>query len=91
MLPTVAGILVDLAWWLDTRGDGTIAPPLAAAILEDIGADLQRLSPAQRARLIEALTALAGAEEHDGRRHQLLVFPAAMGLVETTPPGRTRC
>ncbi len=87
-LKTAVGILVDLVWWLDTCSDREVDERAVGNLQESTAACVTELSDRQRGRLLETLNDLAAAEQHDGRRHQLRLFPFAMGLVESEPDER---
>ncbi|MFU8849396.1 hypothetical protein ACNAW0_00145 [Micromonospora sp. SL1-18] len=85
VLKTVAGLFVDLLWWLDTCGDEEVDSHVAVKLQESSVDYVDGLSDEQRRRLIEVLDELAAAEQHDGRRYELRFFPYAMGLVDEEP------
>ena len=84
-LETATGLLVDLAWWLDTCDDDEVDPDVAVRLLKSGVAELDTLDEGQRERLREVLDRMAASEQHDGRRHALRRFPYEMGLVEEEP------
>jgi hypothetical protein len=82
VLTGVAGLLVDLWWWLDTCDDDEVDPDVAVQLQQRVSADVDDLSDDQRRRLLEVLDELAAAERHDGRGYELLFLPFAMGVVD---------
>jgi hypothetical protein len=84
-LPVVAGLLVDLMWWLDTRDDDEVDPHLAVKLQESAAVD--DLPDGQRQRLLDIVNDLAATEPHDARRFELRFFPFAIGLVDDEPDG----
>jgi hypothetical protein len=88
LVPVLAGLVVDLLWWLDTCGDDEIDPDSAVKMMEGVSWVLTRLPAEQRERFLQVVNDLATAEEHPGRRAQLVAFPFACGLVENEAPHR---
>lgn len=84
-LMTVTGLFVDLLWWLDTCGDDQVDLDVAVKLQESGAAYLGELTEEQRRRLIEVLVELATAEQHAGRRYELLCLPFWIGLVDDEP------
>jgi len=82
----LAGLVVDVVWWLDSCGDEEVDPDSAVKMMESVAWVLLNAPGEQRARFLDVLKELAEAEEHPGRRAQLLAFPFACGLVEDEPP-----
>ncbi|MFE1925096.1 hypothetical protein ACFW91_21295 [Streptomyces asoensis] len=81
-MPALAGVLVDVVWWLESCGDDEVDPDSAVKIMESVGGELLRLPSGQRERLVQALADLAEAEQDPARRDFLEAFPFAVGLVE---------
>jgi hypothetical protein len=84
-LMTVTGLFVDLMWWLDTSQEDDVDLDVAVKLQESGVAYLDELSDDQRRRLLQVLDELAAAEQHDGRRYELLFFPSWIGLVDDEP------
>ncbi|MFF1438491.1 hypothetical protein [Streptomyces sp. NPDC058295] len=82
LVPALAGVLVDVVWWLESCGDDEVDPDSAVKIMESVGGELLRLPSGQRERLVQALADLADAEQGPARREFLESFPSAVGLVE---------
>jgi hypothetical protein len=82
----LAGLVVDIVWWLDSRGDEEVDPDSAVKMMESVAWVLLNSPADQRAQFLDVLSELARAEEHPGRRQQLLTFPFACGLVQDEPP-----
>ncbi|MEU8572515.1 hypothetical protein [Streptomyces asoensis] len=82
LVPALAGILVDVVWWLESCGDEEVDPDSAVKIMESVGGELLRLPSDQRERLVEVLADLAEAEQDPARREFLESFPSAVGLDE---------
>ncbi|MGW1029183.1 hypothetical protein ACWD4J_36815 [Streptomyces sp. NPDC002577] len=82
LVPVLAGLVVDVVWFLESCGDDEVDPDSAVKIMESVGWVLQQLPPDQRGRFLEALRDLAEAEPNPGRREFLESFPFACGLVE---------
>ncbi|GAA0899305.1 hypothetical protein [Virgisporangium aurantiacum] len=87
----MAGVVVDLAWWLDTCDEDEVDSHVVVKVLESVVSDLDELPAAHRRRLLDVLEDLAAAEPHEGRRYELRLFPFATGLTEEEfdddPPG----
>jgi hypothetical protein len=81
----LAGLVVDIVWWLESCGDDEVDPDSVGKIMESMAWVLLNLPAEQRARFLDVLTELAEAEEHPGQREVLLAFPFACGLVEGEP------
>ncbi|CAL9534795.1 hypothetical protein SUDANB126_04115 [Streptomyces sp. enrichment culture] len=82
LVPALAGLVVDVVWFLDSCGDDEVDPDSAVKMTESVGGELLRLPPDQRDRLLQVLTDLAEAEPNPARREFLESFPFACGLVE---------
>ncbi|MEV5313715.1 hypothetical protein [Streptomyces sp. NPDC052610] len=82
LVPALAGLVVDVVWFLESCGDDEVDPDSAVKMLEGVGGELLRLPPDQRARLLRVLTGLAEAEPNSARREFLESFPFACGLVD---------
>jgi hypothetical protein len=85
LVSVLAGLVVDLVWWLDSCGDDEVDPDSAVKMMESVAGVLDRLPDDQRERLLKTIEQMAAAEEHAGRRQQLRNFPYACGLVEDEP------
>ncbi|KQX82674.1 hypothetical protein [Streptomyces sp. Root1310] len=82
LVPALAGVLVDVVWWLESCGDEEVDPDSAVKIMESVGGELLRLPSGQRERFVQVLADLAEAEQDSARRDFLTSFPFAVGLVE---------
>ncbi|MFJ4332182.1 MULTISPECIES: hypothetical protein [unclassified Streptomyces] len=82
LVPTLAGLLVDVVWWLESCGDEQVDPDSAVKMMESLGWALLQLPPDQRRRLLHALADLAEGEQDPARREFLESFPFAIGMVE---------
>ncbi|MFF8321192.1 hypothetical protein ACF06V_29005 [Streptomyces bobili] len=82
LVPALTGVLVDVAWWLESCGDEEVDPDSAVKAMESVGGALLRLPSGQRERLVQVLADLAAAEEDPVQRDFLKSFPFAIGLVE---------
>lgn len=82
LVPALAGLVVDVVWFLESCGDDEVDPDSAVKMMEGVGGELLRLPLDQRDRLLQVLTDLAEAEPDPVRREFLQSFPFASGLVE---------
>ncbi|MGW0190115.1 hypothetical protein ACWDV7_30755 [Streptomyces sp. NPDC003362] len=82
LVPALAGLVVDVVWFLESCGDDEVDPDSAVKMLEAVSGELLRLPPDQRARLLRVLTGLAEAEPNPARREFLESFPFACGLAD---------
>lgn len=82
LVPALAGVVVDVMWFLDTCGDDEVDPDSAVKMMESVGWVLQNLPSQQRDRFLQVLADLARAESDPGRKQYLESFPFASGLVE---------
>ncbi|TDT94178.1 hypothetical protein EDD99_5361 [Streptomyces sp. 846.5] len=82
LVPALAGVVVDVLWFLDSCGDEEVDPDSAVKMMESVGWVLQNLPPQQRDRFLRVLADLARAETDPGRKEFLESFPFACGLVE---------
>ncbi|OQR65065.1 hypothetical protein B6E66_05670 [Streptomyces maremycinicus] len=82
LVPALAGVLVDVVWWLESCGDEEVDPDSAVKMMESVGGELVSLPSAQRERLVQTLADLAEAEQDPERRDFLNAFPSAVGLTE---------
>jgi hypothetical protein len=85
LVAVLAGLVVDIVWWLDSCGDEEVDPDAAVKMMESVAWVLLSVPAEQRARFLSAISDLAATEEHPGRREQLLAFPFACGLVTDEP------
>lgn len=85
LVPVLAGLVVDIVWWLDSCGDEEVDPDSAVKMMENVAWVMGELPADQQHRLIEVLVELADAEEDPARAKQLRSFPFACGLVEDDP------
>jgi hypothetical protein len=85
LVPVLAGLIVDIMWWLDSCGDEEVDPDSAVKMMENVAWIMGELPADQQQRLIETLGTLADAEQHPARAKQLRSFPFAYGLVEDDP------
>ncbi|MFD0575782.1 hypothetical protein [Dactylosporangium darangshiense] len=81
-LPAVAGVFVDVQWWLGACDDDEVDLHVAVKTQESVASHLLDLPDDQRGRLVELLAELAAAERHEGRRYELRVFAYECGLVD---------
>ncbi|MFD5566233.1 hypothetical protein [Kitasatospora griseola] len=82
LVPVLAGLVVDVVWFLDSCGDDEVDPDSAVKMMENVAGVLQVLPDDQLDRFLQALKDLAEAESNPGRREFLESFPFACGLVE---------
>jgi hypothetical protein len=82
LVPALAGLVVDVVWFLDSCGDDEVDPDSVVKMMESVGGELLRLLLDQRDRLLQVLIDLAEAEPDPARREFLESFPFACGLVE---------
>ncbi|WP_433518748.1 hypothetical protein ACQP2T_26555 [Nonomuraea sp. CA-143628] len=82
LVPVLAGLVVDVVWFLEGCGDDEVDPDSAVKMMESVGWVLLQLPADQRGRFLQVLTDLAEAEPNSGRREFLESFPFAVGLVE---------
>jgi len=82
LVPALAGVVVDVLWFLDSCEDDEVDPDSAVKMMESVGWVLQNLPPEQRDRFLQVLSDLAQAESDPGRKEYLVSFPFACGLVE---------
>ncbi|WP_214326523.1 hypothetical protein [Nonomuraea sediminis] len=82
LVPVLAGLVVDMAWFLDTCEDDVVDPDSAVKMMESVSWVLLRLPADQRVRFLQVLKDLAEAEPDRGRREYLESFPFACGMVE---------
>ncbi|GHH92652.1 hypothetical protein [Streptomyces capillispiralis] len=82
LVPALAGLVVDVVWFLDSCEDDEVDPDAAVKMMESVGWTLLRLPPDQRDRFLRVLADLAEAEPDPARREFLESFPFACGLVE---------
>ena len=85
LLRVVAGLVVDVMWWLDTCSDDEVDPDVAVKLQESAVAAIDGLPHESRNRLLEVVGELATVERHAARRYELLAFPFAVGLAEDEP------
>jgi hypothetical protein len=81
-LPAVAGIFVDVQWWVGACDEDEIDLHVAVKTQESVASHLLELPDDRRDRFVELLAELAAAEPHAGRRHELLVFADECGLID---------
>ncbi|MFJ9456199.1 hypothetical protein ACIRST_14055 [Kitasatospora sp. NPDC101447] len=82
LVPVLAGLVVDVLWFLDSCEDDEVDPDSAVKMTESVSWVLGRLPQDQRERFLTVLADLAGAEQDPGRRGFLEAFPFSCGLVE---------
>lgn len=82
LVPVLVGLVVDIAWYLDSCDDDEVDTDAAAKMLESIGSVLDQLPQDQRDRVLTILAGLAEAEQHPGRREFLEAFPVDFGLID---------
>jgi hypothetical protein len=82
LVPVLAGLVVDVVWFLDTCEDDEVDPDSAVKMMESVAWVLGRLPQDQRDRMLQVLSDLAQAEENPGRREFLEEFPVALGLID---------
>jgi hypothetical protein len=81
-VPVLAGLVVDVVWFLDSCEDDEVDPDSAVKMMESVSWVLGQLPQDQRERFLKVLADLAEAEQDPGRREFLENFPFASGLVE---------
>jgi hypothetical protein len=64
LVPVLAGLIVDIVWWLDSCGDEEVDPDSAVKMMESVAWAMGELAADQQQRLIEALGELADAEDN---------------------------
>ncbi|MFI7631691.1 hypothetical protein [Microbispora rosea] len=82
LVPVLAGLVVDVVWFLDSCEDDEVNPDSAVKMMESVSWVLLGLPQDQRDRFLKVLRDLAEAETDPGRREFLRAFPFACGLVE---------
>ncbi|NUS55917.1 MAG: hypothetical protein HOV66_13835 [Streptomycetaceae bacterium] len=82
----LAGLVVDIMWWLDSCDDDEVHPDSAVKTMESVAGTLGNLPEQQQERLIRVVAELADAESDPERRDQLRLFPFHCGLVEEALP-----
>ncbi|MFD7679742.1 hypothetical protein [Streptomyces sp. NPDC060187] len=82
LVPALAGLVVDIVWFLESCGDEEVDPDSAVKMTENVGSVLLKLPAAQRDRLLQVFADMAEAERDPGRREFLESFPFAIGMVE---------
>lgn len=82
LVPVLTGLVVDMAWFLDTCEDDEVDPHSAVKMMESVSWVLLQLPADQRVRFLQVLKDLAEAEPDSGRRAYLESFPFACGMVE---------
>ncbi|MFJ2239365.1 hypothetical protein [Streptomyces sp. NPDC087859] len=90
LVPVLAGLVVDIVWFLDSCEDDEVDPDSAVKMMESVSWVLTRLPQDQRDRFLKVLADLAEAEQDPGRREFLEAFPFAGGLVEEEPEASGR-
>lgn len=88
LVPVLAGLVVDVVWFLDSCEDDEVDPDSAVKMMESVSWVLTQLPQDQCDRFLAVLADLAEAEQEPGRREFLEAFPFACGLVEEES-GRT--
>ncbi|MFD7880027.1 hypothetical protein ACFV5G_39150 [Streptomyces sp. NPDC059766] len=78
----LAGLVVDVVWFLEGCGDDEVDPDSAVKMMEGVGGELLRLPLDQRDRFLQVLEDLAEAETDSARRKFLQSFPFTCGLAE---------
>jgi hypothetical protein len=82
LVPVLAGLVVDVVWFLDSCEDDEVDPDSAVRMMESVAWVLGRLPQDQRDRMLQVLSDLAQAEENPGRREFLEEFPVSLGLID---------
>ncbi|MFE3032301.1 hypothetical protein ACFXKY_11670 [Streptomyces canus] len=82
LVPVLAGLVVDVVWFLDSCDDDEVDPDSAVKMMESVSWVLGRLPQDQRDGFLKVLADLAEAEQDPGRKEFLDAFPFASGLVE---------
>jgi hypothetical protein len=82
LVPVLAGLVVDVVWFLDSCEDDEVDPDSAVKMTESVAGVLQQLPQNQRDRFLKVLADLVEAEQDPGRREFLQGFPFACSLVE---------
>lgn len=85
LVAVLAGLVVDVVWFLDSCEDDEVDPDSAVKMMESVSWMLTRLPQDQRHRFLQVLADLAEAEQNPSRREVLEAFPFASGLVEEEP------
>lgn len=81
LVPVLAGLVVDVLWFLDSCEDDEVDPDSAVKMAESVSWVLGQLPQDQCERLLKVLADLTEAEQDRGRRGFLEAFPFALGLV----------
>ncbi|MFE2889328.1 hypothetical protein [Streptomyces sp. NPDC059272] len=82
LVPVLAGIVVDVVWFLDSCEDHEVDPESAVKMMESVAWVLGRLPQDQRDRMLQVLADLAETEETPSRREFWEEFPVALGLID---------
>ncbi|MFB8206298.1 hypothetical protein [Streptomyces sp. NPDC056010] len=90
LVPVLAGLVVDVVWFLDSCEDDELAPDSAVKMMERVAWVLGRLPQDQRDQFLTVLADLAEAEQESGRREFLEAFPFSCGLVDEESEGSDR-
>jgi hypothetical protein len=85
LVPVLAGVIVDIVWWLDSCGDDEVDPDSAVKMMESVAWVMGELPDDHQQQLIEVLEEMADSEPNEARAVQLRSFPFACGLVEEDP------
>lgn len=86
LVTALAGLVVDIVWWLDSCDDEEVDPDSAVKMMENVAFAVKNVPPDQQQRLIQVLGELADAETDPDRQEQLRLFPFACGLVDEPVP-----
>jgi hypothetical protein len=82
LVPVLAGLVIDVAWYLDRCDDDEVDPDTAVKMLEGIGTLLEQLPPGQHDRMLGVLTGMAEAEPEPERREFLEGFLVDIGYLD---------
>lgn len=82
LVPVLAGLLVDVVWFLDSCSDDEVDPDTAVKLMNNAAWVLGELPEAQRDRIVEIIGDSARAETDPSRRRFLESFPEALGLTD---------
>ncbi|MFF1870269.1 hypothetical protein [Kitasatospora herbaricolor] len=85
LVSVLAGLVVDVVWFLDSCEDDEVDPDAAVKVMESVSWVLTRLPQDHRDWFLQVLADLAEAEQDPGRREFLEAFLFASGLVEEEP------
>ncbi|MEV0626785.1 hypothetical protein [Nonomuraea wenchangensis] len=82
LVRNLAGLVVDLAWFLESADDSVVDPDDALEQLEWISHRFSQLPAGDRFRLIALIRERAESESEPEFREFLKTFPEAAGLLD---------